>query len=372
MKPEIFYYKQFKPNINGHGGEKRTFQISTLINKLSLSVNELNLSNDPIKTNLFMRTLGFIINYRSIKKMAFINLSFKSYRHISTNLLKIKKQIPNINSNSILFYEHSPETNWLLPIYFRLVGCKVICFPHNIESLANKINNQLTLRNNELAFIDELTLFKNCDLIFTISREEEWLLNLFGTNSFYFPFNIDNTELANSSIQIKDKRKRKKFNNNFLIFGNVKNGPTKEGMKTLLDHITKLEQYSFTVAGFGTESLKYYAKNNIIVLGEVSHLKLLHLYTNTDAIIIHQPPTTGALTRIIECLEMDVPIIANVNASRDNFDKSSLITYRDLSELNQILYQFKVYYNNKSHTLLKPNPLESAINVLNKTINLIH
>ena len=56
-----------------------------------------------------------------------------------------------------------------------------------------------------------------------------------------------------------------------------------------------------------------------------------------DGIIIYQPPTTGALTRIPEMLLAGIPVYANFDAARNYFNVDGVIQYHSFEELLNVL-----------------------------------
>jgi hypothetical protein len=141
--------------------------------------------------------------------------------------------------------------------------------------------------------------------------------------------------------KIKTNRDNHISNNEYLILGTYDNPPTKKGMLQLLTFLreNKLDNYIFHIAGFGTDKLKseFSFPINFIFYGAVSIEQLYKLYEKVDSAIIHQVPTTGALTKIPELLSAGVQVIANNHAARNYFNISGVKVYWTLLELLNIL-----------------------------------
>ena len=142
--------------------------------------------------------------------------------------------------------------------------------------------------------------------------------------------------------------KRKQANPNkldvkreYLILGSATNPPTKIGMQQLIDYFSLQNNLSFVihVAGYNTEILKYKKNLQIQNHGTISKEDLLYLLINVDGIIINQPTTSGALTRIVENRIAGIPIYANFGAARDFYNLSDIYIYETFEELQNLLLE---------------------------------
>ena len=105
-------------------------------------------------------------------------------------------------------------------------------------------------------------------------------------------------------------------------------------MQALIDFAaTKELPYDLLVAGYGTESLIKVSHPNISFLGTLSTEEIEKMLIEIDGIIIYQPPTTGALTRIPEMLLAGVPVFANFDAARNFFGVSGITLYTSFNDL---------------------------------------
>jgi len=337
---EFNIYSHFEPKEDGHGGERRSFQIKTLFENAELRLHKIPTGHHKLKINI--STLYNFFSYLQI----YINLlnTLKS----KFNLKKIiKKALWILKLEGIdeldkpLIYETS---NFSLPhLIFNTKKNKriVIACPHNIESL---VPNQFVTIGNESSpytLYDELRLLKFCDVTFCISKEETLLLQQFGVNAFYLPY-YPSKRIVNDLVQIRNNRIDKKNNavKKLLILGSIVNNPTKEGIIELLNFFKQKDtNCKIYVVGYGSEELKESFKiiDKIEILGSLSHEKLNELLTEVDAAIIHQPPTSGALTRITELLIAGIPIICNFSSARNYYDLKGVYVYQNIPDLINLL-----------------------------------
>lgn len=336
---KIYYLQPFAPDAFGHGGEKRSFQIEALMHQLGLNVEYLQL-NQIIQLSRFSRFYFLLRNLRFIFSLQLKINSIRYLQRLSLHLMAAKSQIPTVESGSVIFYEHSIRTNWFIPLLLAQKGCKIIAFPHNLESLVPDQISGLGDVRNPHGFSEEILVLKHASLVLSISKEENWLLNLWNIPSLYYPYvpSAEETVILKSISAQRSKRKR---NKQFLIFGSVGNPPTFWGMVQLLRFLQKnhIPGDLFHIVGFHSERLKEEIEFSSVFQfhGSVSTKELYRLYAEVDAAIIHQTPSTGALTKIPELLLSGVPVICNAFAARNYFGFSGVTVYYTLGELPDIL-----------------------------------
>lgn len=334
---KIYRYTPFESNPFGNGGEKRTHQIGELLNDMNLDYQFLKPCHTGSK---FSRFISTFFNVWIIKSYILPVKSLHQYGIILSNIYFAKKLLSKIESKSLIIYEHSLNLNWYIPLLFKKKGHKILAIPHNFETLVPTQFSGLSMKANPQGLFEEIEVLNASDLVLTISKEEEWLLNLFRINALYFPYYPSSIEL-NKFREIAQIRKDRKQNKNFLILGTASNPPTKMGMLELLSNLNQSETIDFTfhIAGYFTESLSRENQfpDRFIFHGSIAQEKLYHLFQTTDAAIIHQGPSTGALTKIPELLSAGIPVIANQHAARNYFSINGVSIYREFKELIQML-----------------------------------
>jgi glycosyltransferase involved in cell wall biosynthesis len=360
---KVYKYSPFQPKQTGHGGEKRAKQIEDLLLSLkteheTLKLPELN------KSSRFTRLISHFLNFRSIKELNIPFNSFKQYRIISSNYSNAKKLISKFKEKSIIIYEHSIALNWFIPLLLKKQGHILIIIPHNLESLVPFQKSGISSASSPDGFLEEIQLLKHADLVLTISKEEEWLLNLFNINTLYYPYSPSNEEIIILNAIAKGREIRK-ANQSFLIIGSASNPPTKYGMIELLGKLdnNRTLNCKFHIAGYNTETLvnEITYPDRFIFHGTVDTEELHDLYKTVDAAILYQQPSTGALTKIPELLSAGIPVIANQHSARNYFNIDNVLIYREFDELLDLLekslnFNSKYYHNNDANLeIIKKN-----------------
>jgi hypothetical protein len=77
-------------------------------------------------------------------------------------------------------------------------------------------------------------------------------------------------------------------------------------------------------------------------LGSIGDDQLEKLLLEVDMILIHQPPTTGALTKIPEMLIAGIPVLANFSSARNYYNTNGLFIYDNDITFYEILNSYKV------------------------------
>jgi hypothetical protein len=187
---------------------------------------------------------------------------------------------------------------------------------------------------------EEIHSLALCDKVFAISREDQWLLRLHGITAAYLPY-FPPRVVVNTMLKIRKERSKTNFGRHFLLLGTAANRPTFSGMADRLEFFFKnAESYdTLHVAGYGTELLRAFlpSSEKIILHGAIDNLLLHSLLSTVRAAIIHQVPTSGALTRISELLIAGVPVFANIDAGRSYFGAAGVHVYENDEQLLEML-----------------------------------
>ena len=336
-------YTNFNSDSNGNGAEKRTAQIGEILREANLSYNFLRKTDNSFNLKIQFKN---IFNFISIYNIT----EYSSLRRFIHHLLSYLKTIaflktPLESATNIFIWECTRSENYFIPDLVKGYGKKVIAIPHNLESLVPNQISSISFKKAPDWYKEEISYLSKCNFVFCISQEETWLLKLFGINAFYLPYYpTDSTidllkEIRNKRITKQKTGVKRKI----LMFGSADNQPTKIG---ILDRIKVLQKFAFEniqfiIAGFNTHLLSTYIEpsDNIILFGTLEKEQLINLLTEVDALLIHQPPTTGALVKIPEMLFAGIPIIANSNSVRSFFYNGIFLYDDDETFLNILLNQ---------------------------------
>lgn len=342
----IIRHSKFASNPFGDGGSKRSAQIEELLKAGSLTFEN---EGFELPQGLSMFQL-FKLSFSAIKIIR-KNIGWKIYPSLKAKIAAIKYfalRIPVIldkykGKNACFVWESTVSGNYGYPYLMKAAGATVIGVPHNLESVVPAQKDAPSGIVAPKWFYNEVERLKKCDAVFAISKEETWFLRLFGVNANYLPY-YPPQEALDYLLKIREKRVARVGNagKKFLLLGSATNKPTRNGMQSLIDAVS-MDNHPFTVAvaGYGTDSLRIPDNGNVQFLGPLSSEQLETALVETDAVLIYQPPTSGALTRITEMLVAGVPIFANFNAARDFHNVEDVNVYESFDDLFTKLESFE-------------------------------
>lgn len=330
---------KFKLNPFGDGGSKRSVQIRDLMAEGGISFvdDPFILPKGMTKRQLMrwtLRAMKFVRNYYPKAKVG----SLSNYiRLVKYYALRIPIVFDKYSRKDVVFlWENTNDSDMLYLL--KATGRPVVGMPHNIESLV--------ARHSVDALGKEMLDLQLCDSVFAISKEETWLLRLFGVDAHYLPY-YPPKEAEARLFSIYKRREVRNTNTRkrFLLLGSASNAPTRKGMQSLLDYAaSKPLPFDLCVAGYKTETLRVPQQSGIAFHGTVTNEELDRILVTTDAVLIYQPPTTGALTRIPEMLVAGIPVFVNFDAGRSFHGVGDVHLYDSFEDLfgkleNYVPYQ---------------------------------
>ena len=341
---KILYHTLYIANPCGHGGEKRTAQLAELCEECE--VNRIVFNNEISKTNISIlsvfKSIGIIFSVFRLRQFKSFIFFLKFWKNLA---LKYPSLIRFFEKQEKLFiWESTKDILYYLPYLAKKNKKKVIAVPHNLESLVSLQKSFLTGKVSPFGFQSEIDILKQCDAVFAISREETLMLKLFGVNAFYLPY-YPTKEVETYLLSIRKKRQNKIENDKkqILILGSAINPPTRLGMEDRIRFFEKnnIENIELRIAGYHTEQLRSSITNikHIALLGELTVEKLEQELLYADVLLIYQPATSGALTRIIEFLIAGIPVLVNEDSARSYFGMDGVWIYESNEKLIKLLKQ---------------------------------
>lgn len=334
MANTLLYHRIFKPNPWGHGGEKRAAQLQEFYDREGVEVSEFFLGKRKITLSMVFKSVKTIF-----KSHGFIFPPLKKYilyiRSVAWNIITFEQYL---KTNSSLFvWESTRDFFYFLPYIAKNKGKRIIAFPHNLESLVPGVKSLVTDKKSPAGFDKEIEVLKSCDAVFTISREEQWLLFLFGVKAYYLPY-YPPTQVYNNLFIVRSRRIGRKRTNKVLMIGSALNSPTENGMRQMIEFWKNMPAtIELRVAGYGTSKVLSSRSDNVIIVGELEQEQLDNEMVSADCLIVHQPPTTGALTRIVEFLIAGVPVLANSASARSYWGYDGLYVYDSTENLKNLI-----------------------------------
>lgn len=331
----------FEPVLTGHGGERRSAQLHELLN----SDNIKTLLPQGDKDREFSKINQYYHGLRVCQNLPIQINSIRNYGYYGHRYMSLS-QIYEENAIALVtLWEATYDC--MIPFVAKLHRHKIIAAPQNIESLVPiHLNNTTVDKQIDFKFTlnklgKELHFLAKSDLVFCISREEQWLLRLFGIEAYYLPYYPPNITF-DRLLSIRQARESS-HKSKYLILGSAINTPTLIGMIEQVDLLLKScksENLVIDIVGYGTEKLsEFYKKSNVNVIGSVSEEELHDILLGTKAILIHQKAGAGALTKIPEMLVAGIPIIANGNACRSSFQYHGVYCYDTVDKLIDLMGQ---------------------------------
>ncbi len=337
MKTKHLYLPLGEINPFGNGSEKRTTQIYELLNQ------EFDLEDISKKKRSFFSTLK---TYQSgISKGKQFNIPFHSIKDIALagyNFLNCKKFLSEYPlSNPLLIWESTLLTYHFLPYMYKKLGCKTIGFPHNLESLVIGQKSPVSGVPSPGWFKEELNQLKQCEHIFTISEEENWLLSLYNLNCTYFPY-YPPKETEIELLDIRKHRSTQTLEDYYLIFGSFNYGPIKKGLVDLIHYLQHSNiQTPIKITGYGSDLIKNEFErmlpNNIQILGPSSKAQLHNLLLKCKGVLVNQANSSGALTKLKELQIAGIPVIVNSASARSYRNQNGIFTYHVFDEIEEII-----------------------------------
>ena len=328
---KVLRHSHFPSDPWGDGGSKRTAQITEILFQAGVEQEFYNPDLSRIFEKKFAALEGIrLLRQHGIKsrltKTALTQLGFNYYKREKTLAEYAGKY-------RVLLWESSRQQNYLMSYAARDNGINVIGLPHNLESLVRGQYSEFTGKAAPYWFEEELQSLSQCQALFTISREEQYLLKLFGLHAGYLPY-YPPAEVASYLRGIRNHRGNIGDKKTIFLMGTAGNKPTYDGM---LDRIRFFHQqvsgneFELLIAGYLTENLASHLPSDrrIKLLGSLSNESLASRLAECSFCWIHQNISTGSLTKIPELMMAGVPVLINSDAARNFHNIPGIRVYED-------------------------------------------
>lgn len=335
---QVLHHSIFEPLSNGHGGEKRSYQLLFEAQKNGYVFCNLELRNkDKVTLRRLWCAMWLLLKVYRHSPWLSLKIFFRRVRDVAYYYDQLIAFFQKTQEQVFLWESVRPEL-YFLPYLAKKYGKRVIAFPHNTESLVPNQKPYLFRMSKLQAFQWEIKVLGTCDEVYAISHEETWLLNLWGVKTrcyLYSPVGVAKEQV----LLLKEQRGKTQDKSFFLLLGTAINQPTRMGMQHLIDLWKKENmQVPLHIGGYGTDLLHIpKEQSNIVFLGELSDSKLMEEQIHTRALLVYQPPTTGALTRISEATMAGIPVIVNYAAARSYYNCDNVYVYQEDMDLIKIL-----------------------------------
>lgn len=342
----VVRHSRFVSNPFGDGAAKRSAQIEELLQQAGVVYvnDEFALPKGMgfmTKLLWLLAGLRFVVAHFSWKEIRSIRncLAMSKYFGLRMPLFETYKE-----KDVVFLNEDTTSSAYGFPYLAKEIGKKMLSLPHNMESLCC-LGRDLQSGKPRLGWLSEdIIRLKLCDAVFCISKEEMWLLSIHGVNAHYLPYYPPKVA-EDYLLGVRKKRQGRNPNEicKFLILGSASNEPTRQGMDEVLSYFSSYGYLPFEihVAGYRTECLEKKVHPQIVYHGTLSNDELEEMMIEVDALVINQPATSGALTRIVEHLVAGIPVIASFGAARDYYQSDDVQVFYSMDELMDLLKSFQ-------------------------------
>jgi hypothetical protein len=221
-------------------------------------------------------------------------------------------------------------------------GVGLICCPHNFETWqANPPRDYYTGEGLPHSFHREACFAALSDVVFCISREEQWLLTNYGATTDFLPYYPPAAHLAALTEVRRARVETPPAGHEFFAIANGANLKNQEGLAALAGLMAEMPAdsgFQLHVGGFDSDALHaLFSTERCTFHGTLSDSEMTGLMRRCRATIIHQTSGTGALTRITDLLCAGIPVIASPHAARSAYGTSGVHLFHDAAELAVLL-----------------------------------
>jgi glycosyltransferase involved in cell wall biosynthesis len=327
--PTVLRWTRFASNPYGTGSEKRSAQIRALCEAAGFAVADMQPPSGNARWRA--RLAGMLIRWRlgrhaSVDDAGAGLLGYRS--------LFYRNALARHRGARMLLWETTYDS--ILPTLARAAGYRIVALPHNLESLVSEAAFADPSHDVLTGLAMEIRRLHLADAIFTISKEERWLLEARGLGPHYLPFHPD-PALADACSKIRSARVARvqadgSIAGPLLLVGSAFNPATERGMRWQLEQLRAVGWPAAGVVVIGPQTearLAGFAVPGVRILGGVTWEELTQHLTTCSAMLIHTFGGAGAVTRIPEALLAGVPVIANGNAARDQYGTPGVHVYDD-------------------------------------------
>jgi len=339
------YFSRFMPTTDLGGGSRRLMQMLEIFRDLRCELVSAP-RGDRISTALRSKirgksVSGFLPGYtmRGMNMHRWHPVFRQNVYRLGALSQAWSRSIPEIAALDMVFMDDPVYFRPLLKILYRK-AIPVAAISHNVESLVC----QQTGTSPAFKLLErEIKILLCCRLVVTISREEDILLKNLGVSSLFLPYYP--AEPILTRLEAVREARRHSAKEGVLLIGTALNTPTREGMiqaaRYWQEH--RLDRYAgkLLIAGFSSE--KYFTPDQfgggVEFVERLTNDELDCILSRVKAGLCYQSRGAGALTRICEMLIAGVPVLANSHAARSYYNRTGVIEFRALCELDEAIQQ---------------------------------
>ena len=348
----IIQHSLFEPNSYGHGGNRRTAQITEMLTTFDNDVLILGY-NLPNRNSSFLQLLRYAlfgmctaVLHPKIFSLSPTVSTVVNFGYFARQLnAAIKSSEPK---QVLLIWESTIPA--MFPVVRKLSrkGVVVIAFPHNVESLSEAVSQGNYSRSQMHRWLRfELNALSLAKRIFCISPHDTWLYCNWGLNASTWAYQVSDF-VAGKMSSIK-KLREESIKDTLLIVGTSSNEATKSGMKTLMDaYLIGKKNHRLSVVSSGMSANIGEEYPGIDFFPNLADEQFNQILVRTQAIIVFQNWGTGQLTRIHEAHQMGIPVYGNELSGR-GYDMGGYVVPETIKDSFPEVEMFRISPRESEH-----------------------
>lgn len=312
----ILQHTLFEPSSSGHGGNRRSAQISSMLRSVSEDVivvgHDTPNRYSPVLSLLRHLAVGLVCVFFSPPVLR-LSPSLTTLIKIGFFDSELRKKMKNVSLESVILIWESTVPA-MFPVVERLArkGVRVVAFPHNVEALSMPAT-RAEGRMRWLAY--ERRVLSLVRAVICISPQDTWLYSNLGIPATTWSYQVVGTA-RDGLAEVRDRRQGSS-KDTWLIIGTSGNDATRAGLITLLESAESTTQpgrIALVSRGFPREFICRFS--NVEIFPDLPHDHFVTELVRARALVVFQPWGTGQLTRIQEAIDMGIVVYGNELAAR--------------------------------------------------------
>lgn len=314
----IVQHTLFLPSSLGHGGNRRSAQITEMIRAISPDLLVLGYDTPDRKSSkkkiaiTILRGLLEVIKYPIGFFLSPGIGTIMGLGHLPSQLRALARS-QNAKELTIVWESTIPAMFGVIKKLSRR-GVRIFAFPHNVEAFSLEPRNPRKM----LRWLRyESRILGLCEEVVCISPLDAWLYANLGVKSTVLPYEI--SQEARTKFEVVVNARETSEKDTFLILGTSTNEPTRAGIFKLLEASANSDnpvRIAVVSRGLLASKLEVSQNVNVKIFPDLPDSSLEDELIRAKALIVLQEWGTGQLTRIQEAIEMGIPVYGNELAAR--------------------------------------------------------
>lgn len=304
-----------RPQWRQCGGGRRSAQIEEILTRGGHRWEDEFVTKLPSRLDLLRAWWHLTTTEPRIRISADRNL----IRYLSGDYLHYFRHLSRPDAPRVMLVEECVDYARLRAA--RDAGTGLIGLPHNLEVWQQDTPRDFYSGEGLPHSVHREAVFTSlCDVVFCISREEQWLLANYGANADFLPYHPPADELVRLQTIRTARTSAPPDGMEFFAIAACSNRKNREGMIALAETVAGMPadpDFHLHVGGFGSQDLQpLFPAGRCTFHGEMEPTQVDALMRRCKGAIVYQRTGVGALTRIPELLCAGIPVLANPHAAR--------------------------------------------------------